>query len=171
MTKTEIEEQFKKITTFVFDVDGVMTDGCVHVLQTGEHYRTFYVRDGYALERAMQAGYQMCVITGGKHEGVAIRMKALGFQYIYMGSGGRSKLSIYEGFLQESGISEDEILYMGDDVPDLEVMKRPTLFATCPADACDDILPIANYISPKQGGRGAVRDVIEHVMRSQGKWV
>ena len=162
---------FKNITTFVFDIDGVMTDGNVHVLETGEHFRTFYIRDGYALERAVQAGYRICVITGGNHEGVRKRLKNLKIHDVFMGSGGKSKLEIYENWLNDSGISEENILYMGDDLPDYEVMSRPNLFATCPADSCSEILAIADYISPKNGGKGAVRDVIEQVMKEKGEWL
>jgi 3-deoxy-D-manno-octulosonate 8-phosphate phosphatase (KDO 8-P phosphatase) len=162
---------FNNITTFVFDIDGVMTDGSVHVLETGEHYRVFHIRDGYAIERAVQAGYHICVITGGKHEGVRKRLQNLKIHDVFMGSGGKSKLEIYENWLNNSGISEANILYMGDDLPDYEVMKRPNLFATCPADSCEEILEIAQYISPKNGGKGAVRDVIEKVMRAKGEWM
>ena len=164
-------EKFKNITTFVFDIDGVMTDGSVHVLETGEHYRVFHIRDGYALERAIQAGYHICVITGGKHEGVRKRLENLKIQDVFMGSGGKSKLEIYEKWLKESGIPEENILYMGDDLPDYEVMNRPNLFATCPEDSCEEILEIANYISHQKGGKGAVRDMIEQVMRGKGEWM
>lgn len=166
-----IEEKFKQITTFVFDVDGVMTDGSVHVLESGEHYRTFHIRDGYALERAVQAGYRICVITGGKHEGVRKRMQNLKIHDFFMGSGGKSKLEIYKGWLAESGISEENILYMGDDLPDYEVMARPDLFSTCPADACEEIQSVADYVSLKNGGKGAVREVIEKVMRAKDEWL
>ena len=162
---------FQQITTFVFDIDGVMTDGSVNVLETGEHYRTFHIRDGYALERAVQAGYRICVITGGKHEGVRKRLQNLKIHDVFMGSGGKSKLQIYQDWLSQVQIPENNILYMGDDLPDYEVMIRPELFSTCPADACDEILSIANYISPKNGGKGAVRDVIEQVMRAKGEWL
>ncbi len=162
---------FQQITTFVFDIDGVMTDGSVNVLETGEHYRTFHIRDGYALERAVQAGYRICVITGGKHEGVRKRLQNLKIHDVFMGSGGKSKLQIYQDWLNQVQIPENNILYMGDDLPDYEVMIRPALFSTCPADACDEILSIANYISPKNGGKGAVRDVIEQVMRAKGEWL
>lgn len=164
-------EAFKKITTFVFDIDGVMTDGSVHVLETGEHYRTFHIRDGYAIERAVQAGYRICVITGGKHEGVRKRLQNLKIHYVFMGSGGKSKLQIYQDWLANVEIPEENILYMGDDLPDYEVMLRPDIFATCPADACEEILSIANYVSPQKGGHGAVRDVIEQVMRVKGEWL
>ena len=162
---------FQQITTFVFDIDGVMTDGSVNVLETGEHYRTFHIRDGYALERAVQAGYRICVITGGKHEGVRKRLQNLKIHDVFMGSGGKSKLQIYQDWLNQVQIPENNILYMGDDLPDYEVMIRPELFSTCPAGACDEILSIANYISPKNGGKGAVRDVIEQVMRAKGEWL
>lgn len=162
---------FQQITTFVFDIDGVMTDGSVNVLETGEHYRTFHIRDGYALERAVKAGYRICVITGGKHEGVRKRLQNLKIHDVFMGSGGKSKLQIYQDWLNQVQIPENNILYMGDDLPDYEVMIRPELFSTCPADACDEILSIANYISPKNGGKGAVRDVIEQVMRAKGEWL
>jgi 3-deoxy-D-manno-octulosonate 8-phosphate phosphatase (KDO 8-P phosphatase) len=91
-------QKLQKITTFVFDIDGVMTDGSVHVLETGEHYRTFYIRDGYALERAIQAGYHICVITGGKHEGVRKRLQNLKIQDVFMGSGGKSKKFTHNGW-------------------------------------------------------------------------
>ncbi len=165
------QEKLNQITTFVFDIDGVMTDGSVHVLETGEHYRTFYIRDGYALERAVKAGYRICVITGGKHDGVKKRLENLKIHDVFMGSGGKSKLEIYEGWLANSGVKEEEILYMGDDIPDYQVMERPHLFATCPADACDEILAISQYISPFNGGRGAVRDIIEQVMRAKNEWL
>ena len=161
---------WNKISTFVFDVDGVMTDGSVHVLESGEHYRTFHIRDGYAIERAIKAGYRICVITGGNHAGMKKRMANLKIQDVYIGSGGASKLEIYLKWLIEKNITEEEVLYMGDDVPDLEVMLRPNLFATCPADACQDILDIANYQAKTTGGKGAVREVIERVMKTQGKW-
>jgi 3-deoxy-D-manno-octulosonate 8-phosphate phosphatase (KDO 8-P phosphatase) len=165
-----LAERLAYITTFVFDIDGVMTDGNVHVLETGEHYRTFYIRDGYALERAVKAGYRICVITGGKHEGVRKRLQNLKIHDVFMGSGSENKLTIYERWLKETGVNENEVLYMGDDLPDYQVMIRPNLLATCPADACIDIYSIANYVSSYNGGRGAVRDVIEQVMKAQEKW-
>ncbi len=164
-------DAFKQINTFVFDIDGVMTDGSVHVLDTGEHYRTFHIRDGYAIERAVQAGYRLCVITGGKHEGVRKRLQNLKIHDVFMGSGGKSKIQIYQDWLATSGIPEENILYMGDDLPDYEVMIRPAVLSTCPADACDEILAIAKYISSQKGGKGAVRDVIEQVMRAKGEWL
>jgi 3-deoxy-D-manno-octulosonate 8-phosphate phosphatase (KDO 8-P phosphatase) len=164
------DQQLKKITTFVFDVDGVMTDGSVSVLATGEHFRTFHIRDGYGIERAVKAGYRLCVITGGNHEGMKKRMANLKIHDVYAGSGGESKLEIYKRWLIDSGVAEENVIYMGDDFPDYEVMIRPNLLAICPADACDDILKIAKHITTKGGGKGAVREIIEQVMKVQGKW-
>ncbi|MBP6387065.1 MAG: 3-deoxy-D-manno-octulosonate 8-phosphate phosphatase [Pseudarcicella sp.] len=162
---------FKNITTFVFDIDGVMTDGSVNVLETGEHYRTFHIRDGYAIERAIKAGYRICVITGGKHLGVKKRLEMLKITDIFMGSGGESKLSIYKKWLANTNLKEENILYMGDDLPDYQVMLREKLNSTCPADACEEIKSISNYISSQNGGKGAVREVIEMVMKAKNEWL
>ncbi len=161
---------FQPIKAFVFDVDGVMTDGQVHVLETGEHFRSFYIRDGYGIEKAREANYSLCVMTGGAHIGVKKRLENLKFQDIYFGLGGQDKLGTYKAYLEKIGLSENEILYMGDDVPDLKIMQRPALLSTCPSDAIPEILASAKYVSPYKGGHGAVRDVIEKVMKLQGKW-
>lgn len=170
MQKAELNERLKKITNFIFDVDGVMTDGTLGSLASGEMFRTFNVRDGYAFERAVNAGYRICIITGGNQEGVQKRMEYLKIKDLYMGSGGKSKLSIYEKYIAENNILETEIMYMGDDIPDLEVMSKPDLLSAAPKDAVDEILKVANYISSKKGGKGAVREVIEMVMKSRGEW-
>ncbi len=162
--------QFAQIKAFVFDIDGVMTDGSVHVLETGEHYRTFHIRDGYAIEKAREAEYNLCVITGGGHQGVKKRLENLKFQDIYFGLGGKDKLETYLGWLDKMGLDESEILYMGDDVPDLKILSRPALLSTCPADAIPEIQMACKYVSPFGGGKGAVRDVIEKVMKLQGRW-
>lgn len=161
---------FSSIKAFVFDVDGVMTDGQVHVLETGEHFRSFFIRDGYAIEKAREAHFSLCVISGGGHPGVRKRLENLKFQDIYMSLGGRDKLSTYLSWLEKIGISEDQVLYMGDDTPDLNILKRPKLLSTCPADAIPEIKSAVKYVSPCKGGQGAVRDVIEKVMKLQGKW-
>jgi 3-deoxy-D-manno-octulosonate 8-phosphate phosphatase (KDO 8-P phosphatase) len=170
MHKEELEIRLKNITNFIFDVDGVLTDGSLGALASGEMFRTFNVRDGYAFERAINAGYRICIITGGNQEGVAKRMEYLRIKDLYMGSGGKSKLSIYENYVTENNIDENTILYMGDDIPDMDVMAKPNVFATAPKDAVTEILKIANYVSKKKGGKGAVREVIELVMKAQGKW-
>ena len=161
---------FNHIKAFVFDIDGVMTNGQVHVLETGEHFRTFYIRDGYAIENARAANYEMCVITGGGHAGVKKRLENLKFQHIYFGLGGKDKLETYLEWLAKVGLKESEILYMEDDVPDLKILSRPDLLSTCPADAIPEIQAAVKYVSPFKGGEGAVRDVIEKVMKLQGRW-
>lgn len=170
MQKQELAVRLKNIQHFIFDVDGVMTDGSLGSLASGEMFRTFNVRDGYAFERAVKAGYRICIITGGNQEGVAKRMEYLKIKDLYMGSGGKSKLSIYENYISENNIPESEVLYMGDDIPDLEVMARPSLLSAAPKDAVAEILAVSDYVSTKKGGKGAVREVIEMVMKAQGKW-
>ena len=124
---------FKDIKAFIFDIDGVMTDGNVHVLETGEHFRTFYIRDGYALEKAREANFQLCVITGGSHPGVKKRLENLKFQHIYFGLGGKDKLETYLELLSKLGVKENEILYMGDDMADLKILSRPDILIFSPA--------------------------------------
>ncbi|MES2794402.1 MAG: HAD hydrolase family protein [Bacteroidota bacterium] len=170
MQKEEFEQRLKHITNFIFDVDGVMTDGTLGSLASGEMFRTFHVRDGYAFERAVKAGYRICIITGGNQEGVAKRMEYLKIKDLYMGSGGNSKLSIYEKYISENNLSETEILYMGDDIPDFEVMEKETVLSIAPKDAVKEIKKVADFITSKKGGKGAVREIIELVMKAQGKW-
>ncbi len=125
-------------------------------------------RDGLALKKAVQAGYNLCVITGGKSEGVKIRLKNLGINDIYTGVD--DKLEAYEEYIAAYDLNSDHILYMGDDLPDLDVMWKVGL-PTCPSDAAPELLEMAKYISPHVGGRGCVRDVIEKVLRLNEQWV
>ncbi|GAB3922880.1 KdsC family phosphatase [Larkinella terrae] len=166
-----LQERFKKITTFIFDVDGVMTDGSVNALESGEQFRTFNVRDGYAIERAVHSGYRVAVLSAGNQLGVRKRLEFLKIKDIFMGGPTDQKLYAYLGYLNRDKINESEVLYMGDDIPDLPVLSRPNLLSTCPADAANEIQAVCDYISPVAGGRGAVRDVIEQVMKAQGKWL
>lgn len=165
-----INYDFKKITTFIFDVDGVLTDGNVLALESGEQARTFYIRDGYGIEKALEAGYKMAIISGGNQIGVRKRLEFLKIPHIYLGVATNRKLEVFNRFIQENGLKPEEILYMGDDIPDFQVMHTGVL-ATCPEDACADIQGIAHFISPFKGGRGAVRDVIERVMKAQHTWM
>lgn len=160
-------EQFAQIDTFVFDVDGVFTDSNLLVLESGRLLRQMSTRDGYAVKVALAAGYRICIITGGTSEGVNIRLRNLGIPHIF--SGVQNKLVVYEQYIREHSLDEEKILYMGDDLPDYEVMRRVGL-ATCPADAVAEIRQLANYISPFKGGQGCVRDVIEHSLKIAGKW-
>jgi 3-deoxy-D-manno-octulosonate 8-phosphate phosphatase (KDO 8-P phosphatase) len=167
---SHIPYEFKKISTFIFDVDGVLTDGTVLALESGEQARTFHIRDGYGIEKALQAGYRVAIISGGNQVSVRKRLEFLKIPYIYLGVPTNRKLEVFEGFIQEHGLSHEEILYMGDDMPDYQVLQTGVL-STCPQDAMPDIQALCQYISPFDGGKGAVRDVIELVMREQAKWV
>lgn len=165
-----LTERFKRITTFIFDIDGVMTDGSVIALESGEQPRIFNVRDGYGINRAIRMGYRVAIISAQSQVGVRRRLEYLGVSDIFIGTSPDGKLPVYKKYLAETGITEDEIVFMGDDLPDYEVM-RTGVMAACPADSAEEILAIADYVSPKNGGRGAVRDLIEQVMKVQGKWM
>ena len=161
------KEIMNDITTFVFDVDGVLTDGSVNISPTGEMLRKMNIRDGYAMKAAIESGYKVCIISGGSNEGVRIRLKNLGITDIHLGS--PNKVDTFKEYCELYSISPEKVLYMGDDIPDLHVMKLVGL-PTCPQDAAPEIKSISNYISHINGGKGAVRDVIEQVMKVQEKW-
>jgi 3-deoxy-D-manno-octulosonate 8-phosphate phosphatase (KDO 8-P phosphatase) len=161
------KEIMNHITTFIFDVDGVLTDGTVHVSPTGEMLREMNIKDGFALKAALESGYNVCIISGGSNEGVRIRLKNLGITDIHLGS--PNKVDTFKEYIALYHIKPDQVLYMGDDIPDYHVMQLVGL-PTCPQDASPEIKTISNYISHVNGGKGAVRDVIEQVMKVQGKW-
>ncbi len=159
--------EFSEINTFIFDVDGVLTDGCVIAYASGEQVRRFYVKDGYAIEKALAAGYHIVIISGGEQESVRKRLEFLGIKDVFLGV--KDKLALFSDYTKTHHIEPSAILYMGDDIPDYKMLQLVGL-PTCPADASIDIKPICKYVSPFNGGQGAVRDVIEKVMRAQGKW-
>lgn len=161
------KEIMNSITTFIFDVDGVLTDGTVHVSPTGEMLREMHIRDGFAMKAAIESGYNVCIISGGSNEGVRIRLRNLGITDIHLGS--PDKVATFKEYVELYNIQPENVLYMGDDIPDFHVMKLVGL-PTCPQDASPEIKAISNYISHKNGGKGAVRDVIEQTMKTQGKW-
>jgi 3-deoxy-D-manno-octulosonate 8-phosphate phosphatase (KDO 8-P phosphatase) len=161
------KEILNDITTFIFDVDGVLTDGSVHVTDTGEMLRIMNIRDGFALKTAIENEYKVCIISGGSNEGVKTRLRNLGIYDIYMGSA--NKVETFSEYIDLYGLKPENILYMGDDIPDYHVMKLVGLPA-CPQDAAPEIKEISKYISHKNGGKGAVREIIEQVMKVQGKW-
>jgi 3-deoxy-D-manno-octulosonate 8-phosphate phosphatase (KDO 8-P phosphatase) len=161
------KEIMNEITTFIFDVDGVLTDSSVFVTNEGEILRTMNIRDGYALKAAVESGYNVCIISGGSNEGVRVRLRNLGITDIHLGS--PDKVETYKEYIEQYNIKSEQVLYMGDDIPDFHVMKLVGL-PTCPQDASPEIKGISNYISHKNGGKGAVREVIEQVMKVQGKW-
>ncbi|GAL80201.1 KdsC family phosphatase [Algibacter lectus] len=167
MEEKSYKEYLEHITTFVFDVDGVLTDGTVSVLTNGEMLRTMNVKDGYAIRSAVDKGYNLCIISGGKNDGVRIRLEGLGIKDIYLGA--KNKIEQLDDYLTTNDIKSENVLYMGDDIPDFPVMKGIGL-PCCPQDAVPEIKSISKYISHKKGGKGAVRDVIEQVLKVQGKW-
>ncbi|HLA55123.1 MAG TPA: HAD-IIIA family hydrolase [Flavobacterium sp.] len=161
------KELMNGITTFILDVDGVLTDSSVHITSTGEMLRTMNIRDGYAMKAAIESGYHVCVISGGSNEGVRIRLKNLGITDIHLAA--PDKVQNFKAYIEQYNILPEQVLYMGDDVPDYHVMQLVGLPA-CPQDSAPEIKEISKYVSHKNGGHGAVRDVIEQVMRVQGKW-
>lgn len=161
------KEYLKHITTFIFDVDGVLTDGTIQVNTQGELFRTMNIKDGYGLKVAVEQGFNVCIISGGTNEGVRLRLKNLGIKDIFLGAD--RKTEILENYLKAHNIKRENTLFMGDDLPDFEIMQQVGL-PTCPQDAVPEIKTISKYVSHKKGGKGCVRDVIEQVLRVQGKW-
>jgi 3-deoxy-D-manno-octulosonate 8-phosphate phosphatase (KDO 8-P phosphatase) len=160
-------EKFKHITTFVFDVDGVLTDGTVLVLPDGLMARNMNIKDGYALQLAVKKGYRVLVISGGTSSEVKERLAKLGVTHTWMQVS--DKAATLQEFMNKEGIGKAEVLYMGDDIPDLAVMGLAGL-PCCPQDAVQEIREIATYISHLPGGKGCARDVIEKVMKLRGNW-
>jgi len=161
------KEIMNQITTFIFDVDGVLTDGSVHVAPNGEMLRIMNIRDGFAMKAAIESGYNVCIISGGNNEGVRIRLKNLGINDIHLAS--PDKVATFKEYTELHQIQPEQVLYMGDDIPDYHVMQLVGL-PTCPQDASPEIKAISKYISHKNGGKGAVREVIEQVMKVQNRW-
>lgn len=161
------KEKLNYITTFLFDVDGVLTNGIVTVMPNGEMVRNLNSKDGYAIQLAIKKGYRIGIITGGNSQAIKKALNDLGINDIFLSQ--HDKLSCYQNYLVEHDLKASEILYMGDDLPDYEVMKR-VLIAACPRNAAHEIKDISIYVSDRKGGEGCVRDIIEQVMRCQGKW-
>ena len=161
------KEFMNDITTFIFDVDGVLTDSSVHITPTGEMLRIMNIRDGFAMKAAIESGYNVCIISGGNNEGVRIRLRNLGITDIHLAS--PNKVATFNEYTELYNIKPEQVLYMGDDIPDFHVMQLVGL-PTCPQDSVAEIKAISKYISHKNGGKGAVREVIEQVMKAQGKW-
>ena len=167
MEEKSYKEYLKHITTFVFDVDGVLTDGTILLTTTGEMLRIMHTKDGFAMKTALQAGFNVCIISGGTNDGVRLRLEALGITDVYLGA--HNKIEQLNEYMTNQNIKHENVLYMGDDIPDYPVMKLVGL-PTCPQDAVPEIKVISKYISHKKGGKGCVRDVIEQVLKVQGKW-
>lgn len=163
-----INYDLSKIKTVVFDVDGVLSRQTITLSRTGEPLRTVNIKDGYAIQLAQKVGLRIAILTGGNTEAIRKRYAGLGVEDIFMGCA--VKVKTYEEFLQKYGIKHEEVIYVGDDIPDYEVMRLCGC-PCCPADACSDIKDISLYISSRNGGDGVGRDVVEQVLRAQGKWL
>ncbi|MBT8196605.1 MAG: HAD-IIIA family hydrolase [Bacteroidia bacterium] len=161
------KERLKKVSTFVLDVDGVLTNGQLIILPEGELLRSMNIKDGFAMKHALNNGYNIIIISGGKSEGVPKRLSKLGVKHIYMEC--KDKLSQLKEISSELEIATDKMLFMGDDLPDIELSNYCGV-ATCPADACTEIKEKSIYMSTKKGGEGCVRDVIEQTLKVQDKW-
>jgi len=162
------KELMNDIKAFIFDIDGVLTDGTVHIAEDGQLLRQMNIKDGYAMKVAIDKGYPVCIISGGSNKGVRIRLQNLGIKDIYMST--PDKVEKFHEICDAYQLKPEEILYMGDDIPDYLVMQKVGL-PTCPQDAVQEIKGISKYISHANGGKGAVRDVIEQVLKVQGKWM
>lgn len=158
---------FKKISTLIFDIDGVLTDGSVIILADGLQARTMHVKDGFGLQMAMKKGLRVIVISGGTSEESRNRLHYLGIDEVHLGV--RDKLGLIQSILSEHKLSWEEILFMGDDLPDLPLLAQAGM-SCCPADAVHEVKAAVKYISPVKGGWGCVRDVIEKVLKVKGLW-
>ena len=160
-------EHFQNINTFVFDVDGVLTDGSVLLLDNGLQARTMNVKDGLALQMAVTNGYKVIIISGGSSEPIIQRLKYLGLTEINLGL--KDKLKFMELFVEQNNLDWSQILFMADDLPDIPVLERVGL-PCCPADAAIEVRKVSKYISSINGGKGCARDVIEKVLKLNGHW-
>jgi 3-deoxy-D-manno-octulosonate 8-phosphate phosphatase (KDO 8-P phosphatase) len=162
------KELLKHVNTFVFDYDGVLTDGTVILMNNGDALRTANVKDGYALQLAVKKGYHVAIISGGYSESILRRFEALNVRDVFLGVD--KKIEVLREYLQKHDINPEHVLFMGDDIPDYEIMWVVGV-PTCPADASEEIKAVSKYISHQKGGHGCVRDVIEQVLKIQGKWM
>ncbi len=163
-----INYDLKKIRAICFDVDGVLSQSTITLDSDGTPLRTVSIKDGYAIQLAVKRGLQIAIITGGNVQSVRMRYEGLGVQDVHMGAS--VKINVYDEFLKKYNLSDEEVLYMGDDIPDYEVLQRCGC-PCCPSDAAPEIKQICTYISHIPGGLGCGRDVIEQVLRAQGLWM
>jgi len=163
-----INYDLTKIRAIIFDLDGVLSAETISLGVDGTPLRTVNIKDGYAIQLAMKMGLRIAILSGCKIEAVRHRYEGLGMQDIFLGAA--VKIQVYEQFLEKYGLKDDEVMFMGDDIPDLEVMRRVGC-PVCPADACSEVKTISCYVSQQKGGYGCGRDVIEQTLRAQDKWL
>lgn len=164
----ELNDKLSRLTTFIFDYDGVMTDGTVYMDSNGDPLRTSNVKDGYALQLAGKLGFRVAVISGALVTNINKRLNMLGVKDVFTGVA--NKVEKLLEYMEQNGLSVDQVAYMGDDVPDLLVMRRVGV-AACPSDAAEEVKAISHFVSGQPGGRGCVRDLIEQTLKAQGKWM
>ena len=163
-----INYNLKDVKAIIFDVDGVLSCETITMSSVGEPLRTANIKDGYAIQLAQKLGLRIAIMTGGKTEAVRIRYEALGLEDIYMSCA--IKVNTYNDFVNKYGYDHNEVIYVGDDIPDLEVMRLVGC-PCCPKDACPEIKEISLYVSDKEGGKGCGRDIIEQVLRAKDMWM
>jgi len=168
MENKNYKELLKEITTFILDVDGVLTNGKILVTSKGKMLREMNTKDGFIIKYALDKGFKIFIISGGTNKGVKERLKDLGIEEIFLGE--HTKKDTYDKLIKKYNLKKNEIVYMGDDIPDIPVMKKIGV-PCCPNDAVPDVKQISIYISKKNGGQGCVRDIIEQTLRVQNKWV
>lgn len=162
------KEKLLKVNTFIFDYDGVLSDGQVILTSDGDALRTANVKDGYAMQLAIKKNYRIAIISGGYSESMKRRFEILKIEDVFLGVD--KKIDVYNQYLETHNLKKENVLFMGDDIPDYEIMLKVGV-PTCPSDAVEEIKRIATYISHQPGGHGCVRDIIEQVLKVQGKWM
>lgn len=165
---SSINYDLKKIKGIAFDVDGVLSPSTIPLSPEGEPLRMVSIKDGYALQLAVKKGLKIAIITGGNTKAVDVRFRGLGIDDVFLGSS--MKLPILQQWMEDNGLNADEVAFVGDDIPDIQAMQYVGL-AVAPADAADEVKRVASYISPKQGGYGVGREILEQVMKAQGLWM
>lgn len=163
-----INYDLEKIRAIVFDLDGVLSYSTITLGTDGTPLRTVNIKDGYAIQLAVKMGLRIAIISGCRIEAVRHRYEGLGMEDIYLGAA--VKIKTYDDFLAKYGLTDEEVMFMGDDIPDLEVMRRAGC-PVCPKDACSEVRAVSRYVSDYCGGQGCGRDVIEQTLRAQGKWL
>ena len=161
------KEDIAQVEAIIFDVDGVLTDGGIIPTLDGDFIRKYNAKDGYAIAYALKMGYKICIITGGRGENLRNRLEMLHVQDMYLDCA--NQIGAMEEYFAKYGINPDHVIYMGDDIPDLECMKRVGI-PVCPADSATEVLEVSRYVSQFEGGRGCARDIIEQVLRARGDW-
>lgn len=163
-----INYDLTKIRAIIFDVDGVLSAETITLSAEGEPLRTVNIKDGYAIQLAEKLGLRIAIMTGGNTQAIRLRYERLGVEDLYMGCA--VKIKVYEEFLSKYGLTDEEVMFMGDDIPDLEILRKVGC-PVCPKDACSEVQEACLYISHQKGGYGCGRDVIEQTLRAQGKWL